>query len=136
MTSYITLICISLRAKTKPCSSFCSPFLFTLSSREQRVLKSQVPVNLQSQCYTGGLVALRPVHLFSEALMRWFVIAPEWSSHWWRACRVPSPVMGRYIPDRSSRSDKKHQIANFSLYICVYAHAQTCTHICIHTYTT
>lgn len=32
ITSYIKRICVSLRAKTKPCLSFCASFLFTLFS--------------------------------------------------------------------------------------------------------
>lgn len=57
ITSYIKRICVSLRAKTKPCLSFCASFLFTLFSWEERVLSKWVWVD-QSKCYIGWLASL------------------------------------------------------------------------------
>lgn len=57
ITSYIKRVCVSSRAKIKPCLSFCASFLFTLFSWEDRVLGNWVLVH-QSKCYICWLASL------------------------------------------------------------------------------
>lgn len=87
---YSKLIGVSLRARTKPCPSFCSSLLFMLPGWEQRVRNSWVQVNLQSQCYICWQVSSAASQVsFPEVFMRSFITAPEHSQHLLRPYYVP-----------------------------------------------